>query len=80
VGVDDTPESSHFWPSLTTVHQPLREAGAMAVQDVDRRIRTDRQRSADRDPRDPTVTELQPRLVVRGSSRPVVGVPAAGGG
>jgi LacI family transcriptional regulator len=72
VGVDDTPESSHFWPALTTVHQPLHDAGALAVEEIDRLIRTDRGRpDRDREPRESMVTLLQPTLVVRDSSRPV---------
>ena len=68
VGVDDIPESSHFWPSLTTVHQPLGDAGALAVDEIDRSIRDGRhQRELDAPP--PTVTLLQPTLVVRNSSR-----------
>ncbi len=70
VGVDDIPESSHFWPSLTTVHQPLRDAGAQAVEEIDRSIRQEGQRR-ERDTLAPAVTLLQPRLVVRNSSRPV---------
>ena len=27
VGVDDMAEGSHFWPPLTTIHQPLTDAG-----------------------------------------------------
>ena len=69
VGVDDIPESSHFWPSLTTVHQPLRDAGALAVQEIDRSIRQDGQRRT-LDAAAPRVTLLQPRLVIRNSSRP----------
>jgi LacI family transcriptional regulator len=70
VGVDDIPESSHFWPSLTTVHQPLRDAGALAVKEIDWTIRQDGQHRAQQDDA-PKVTFLQPRLVVRNSSRPV---------
>ena len=40
VGVDDIAEGSHFWPPLTTVHQPLRDAGR------DRRRRSSRGASA----------------------------------
>ncbi len=70
VGVDDIPESSHFWPSLTTVHQPLGDAGALAVDEIDRSIRDGRhQRELDAPP--PIVTLLQPTLVVRNSSRRV---------
>ena len=70
VGVDDIPESSHFWPSLTTVHQPLRDAGALAVEEIDRTIRAERGRR-ERPAEPPAVTLLEPRLVVRASSRPV---------
>ncbi|MEX1170064.1 MAG: substrate-binding domain-containing protein [Chloroflexota bacterium] len=35
VGVDNIAEGSHFWPSLTPVDQPLRDAGAMAVTMID---------------------------------------------
>ena len=75
VGVDDIPESSHFWPSLTTVHQPLRDAGAQAVEEIDRTIRHERRRR-EGDTLTPAVTLLRPRLVVRNSSRPVGTDPA----
>ena len=78
VGVDDIPESSHFWPSLTTVHQPLRDAGALAVQELDRWIRRERQRAGDRETHLPLATLLEPELVVRGSSRPTPATPAGG--
>ena len=39
VGVDNIAEASHFWPSLTTVDQPLRDAGALAVREIDGAIR-----------------------------------------
>jgi LacI family transcriptional regulator len=68
VGVDDIPESSHFWPSLTTVHQPLRDAGAQAVEETDRAIRREGQ-GRTHAVHAPSVTLLQPRLVVRDSSR-----------
>ena len=32
VGFDDIPESAYFWPPLTTVRQPLIEAGRIAVK------------------------------------------------
>jgi LacI family transcriptional regulator len=70
VGVDDTPESSHYWPSLTTVHQPLRDAGALAVERIHLVIGGDRRRREPA-PELPRVTMLEPTLVVRGSSRPV---------
>ena len=70
VGVDDIPEASHFWPSLTTVHQPLRDAGALAVEAIDARISEERRRG-DHEAEPAFVTLLQPRLVIRSSSRPV---------
>ena len=38
IGVDDIAEASHFWPPLTTVHQPLGDIGVMAVQAIDHMI------------------------------------------
>lgn len=32
VGFDDTPVSEIVWPPMTTVHQPIRQLGQMAVQ------------------------------------------------
>ena len=75
IGVDDIPESSHFWPSLTTVYQPLRDAGARAVEEIDRAIRRDAPGRAQA-AQPPTVTLLQPRLVVRDSTRAPSEVPA----
>jgi hypothetical protein len=50
----------------------LHDAGALAVEEIDRLIRTDRGRpDRDREPRESMVTLLQPTLVVRDSSRPV---------
>jgi len=71
VGVDDIAEGSHFWPPLTTVHQPLRDAGMLAVETVVRLIRATR---PGRRPDEPPVESsrlLQPELIVRQSSRPV---------
>ena len=69
VGVDNTAEASHFWPSLTTVHQPLRDAGALAVKKVIVSIL--RAREVRRQPDAPIgeVTYLEPELIVRESSR-----------
>lgn len=70
VGVDNIAESSHFWPALTTVDQPLRDAGALAVRELDSAIR--HARSARRG-QESAVTPrvlLQPQLIVRESSRP----------
>ena len=76
IGVDNIAEASHFWPALTTVHQPLRDAGALAVRDIDKSIRLARQTRRTQPPPPPTATLLQPELIIRDSSRPV----AAGSG
>jgi DNA-binding LacI/PurR family transcriptional regulator len=70
VGVDNTAEASHFWPALTTVYQPLGDAGALAVQEIDRLIRKAR---LPRSPQEavPAMTLLMPELIVRNSSRVV---------
>jgi LacI family transcriptional regulator len=71
VGVDNIPESSHFWPSLTTVDQPLGDAGALAVREIDEAIRG--ANANRRGPESPParLTLLQPELIVRNSSRAV---------
>ena len=75
VGVDNMAEASHFWPALTTVYQPLGDAGALAVQEIDRLIRKAR---LPRSPQEavPAMTLLMPELIVRNSSRVV---PSSGG-
>ncbi len=70
VGVDNIPEGSHFWPPLTTVYQPLGEAGVLAVQGVDDAIRRLELRRSPPDALEPCTTRLQPELIVRESSRP----------
>ena len=70
VGVDNIPEGSHFWPPLTTVHQPLGDAGVLAVETVDAAIRRLRQRRGATSALEPRTTWLQPSLIVRESSRP----------
>jgi LacI family transcriptional regulator len=84
VGVDDMAESSHFWPSLTTVHQPLRDAGALAVKAIHGSIVRARAAHRPQDAGIPHMTILEPELIVRESSRrPTVGQgpndPGAGG-
>lgn len=69
VGVDDIAEGSHYWPPLTTVHQPLSDAGALAVRDIDQAIRRARQSRRPMDEPAVDVTLLQPELIVRESSR-----------
>jgi LacI family transcriptional regulator len=72
VGVDNIAESSHFWPALTTVDQPLREAGAAAVRDVVASIGRSRGTRRAHEPATPQATLLRPSLIVRESSRAVV--------
>lgn len=71
IGVDNIAEASHFWPSLSTVSQPLRDAGALAVREIDASIR--RAKQSRRVPEVPAagITLLEPELIVRDSSRPV---------
>ena len=69
VGVDNIAESSHFWPSLTTVHQPLRDAGALAVRAMDDMITARLSRASPAVPVPQTVL-LQPELIERESTRP----------
>jgi LacI family transcriptional regulator len=70
VGVDNMPESAHFWPPLTTVRQRLREAGALIVQEIDQLIKTEKASGQDYRPAALERTLLQPELIVRESSRP----------
>jgi len=51
--------SLHFWPPLTTVHQPLGDAGVLAVEDIDALIGKSKQarRSAETPPE---MTFLEP--------------------
>jgi LacI family transcriptional regulator len=67
-GVDNMAEASHFWPPLTTVHQPLAEAGERAVQEIHLLITRsgESQRSTDLSP---NLILLEPTLIVRESSR-----------
>ncbi len=70
-GVDNVAEASHFWPPLTTVQQPLGDAGALAVKEIDRLIGQARQ-SRHSQQAGPEMTLLQPELIVRESARPLV--------
>jgi LacI family transcriptional regulator len=71
-GVDDIAEGSHFTPPLTTVHQPLRDAGAMAVTMIDALV--EEANSLD-EPGTTAVSAatqnrlLSPELIVRESTR-----------
>ncbi|MBI3748405.1 MAG: LacI family DNA-binding transcriptional regulator [Chloroflexi bacterium] len=70
VGVDNIAEASHFWPALTTVDQPLRDAGGLAVRELDGAIRRARAARRGQDGAPAPRTLLQPKLVIRESSRP----------
>jgi len=69
VGVDNIAEASHFWPSLTTVHQPLSDAGALAVREIDSAIGRARDMRRGPNAAIAEVTLLKPELIVRESSR-----------
>jgi len=68
VGVDNIAEASHFWPPLTTVHQPLGDAGVLAVEAIDRLIEHARLPRRGLEPALESVL-LEPELIVRDSSR-----------
>jgi LacI family transcriptional regulator len=70
VGVDDIAEGSHFWPSLTTIHQPVRDAGAIAVRTIGELIGDDNGRPGTSAPPRVRSILLEPTLIVRESSRP----------
>ncbi len=74
VGVDNIAESSHFWPPLTTVHQPLADAGVLAAQAIYQLIA--RSRQTRRQVQEPLLENklLEPELIVRESSRCAVPV------
>ena len=67
VGFDDIPESAFLWPPLTTVRQPLIEAGRIAVQTLHAMIGGTQPPQA---VPGTSMTIIQPTLVVRASSRP----------
>jgi LacI family transcriptional regulator len=69
VGVDGIAEGSSFWPPLTTVRQPLAQAGALAVEAIVRAIRVTRGATRGEEAPGLQASLLQPELVVRESSR-----------
>jgi LacI family transcriptional regulator len=71
VGVDDIAEASHFWPPLTTVHQPLVDLGALAVQVIEQAVKRTRAGRRGTESAPPKASLLSPELIVRESSRPV---------
>ena len=61
VGFDDLPEAAHFVPGLTTVRQDFQLLGRMAIEYITSLI----------DNRETAIHQrvLQPKLIVRGSTR-----------
>ncbi len=68
VGFDDIPESAYFSPPLTTVRQDLLELGCQAVSLLNQQLQALR----NEEPHSAQVAIMQPRLIVRQSSLPVV--------
>jgi DNA-binding LacI/PurR family transcriptional regulator len=64
VGFDDIPESSYFYPSLSTVRQNAEDLGAIAVDQMCNMIRA-RQQGKEYES---DVVWVKPRLIVRNSS------------
>ena len=64
VGFDDIPEAAYFYPSLTTVRQDTRKLGAMAVDQISAVIQAQQVGNII----EPSVSRLEPRLIVRKSS------------
>ncbi len=71
VGVDNIAEGSHFLPPLTTVDQPLAQAGALAVQQLDAAIGGGGNLRTAATAVGHEMTLLEPTLIVRQSSRPL---------
>lgn len=65
VGYDAIPESAHFWPPLTSVHQHLMEVGATGVRELVRLIEL--KHSGDATVQAPCIG-IMPQLIVRRSS------------
>lgn len=63
VGFDDIPFASYYYPALTTVAQPLKEMGLLAVGELLKMIEAGPDLA-------PTVHNIRPRLVVRESTAP----------
>ena len=62
VGFDDMPEAARVNPALTTVRQPLREMGRVAVNQLLGRLDDPRQ--------EPARVVLETELIVRGTTAP----------
>lgn len=60
-GIDDAPIASSFWPSLTTIRQPITDLGRVATEILISEIETARERR---------IEKLDCEIVVRDSSGP----------
>jgi LacI family transcriptional regulator len=65
VGFDGLPDTTHYWPPLTTVCQDLQTLGCTAVRELIRAIEASRQKQA---VFEPTSISLRPELIIRESS------------
>ncbi len=65
VGFDNLPESTCFWPPLTTMHQPLLDLGRHAVSLLNEMMAA---RATDKPLQEQPVLCLSPELIVRESS------------
>src|SRR5690606_7995206 len=63
IGFDDSPLASRLCPSLTTMHQPIRDMGRTAAEKLMARV-------ANLPGPTPSASTFMPRLVVRESSGP----------
>jgi len=67
VGFDGLPETTHYWPPLTTVYQDQQLLGRTAVAELIQMIESSRKGKAQTEPR---LILLQPELIERASSAP----------
>jgi len=65
VGFDDIPESAYFYPPLTTIRQNAHKLGALAVERISALIKLRDNIQTIK----PSISWVQPRLVVRKSSQ-----------
>jgi LacI family transcriptional regulator len=63
IGIDDSPMSDVAYPTLTSIHVPGAEAGTVAVD-----LLLEQLDDADRE--QPTLVQLETRLIIRGSTGP----------
>jgi LacI family transcriptional regulator len=63
VGYDNTPETAHYWPPLTSVQQGLQQSGQIAVEELHQMIEA---KIDEQSP--PRQHIIQPELIIRRSS------------